>query len=187
LLREIAMAGRLIVLGGLPGTGKSTIALRVSRRLRASWLRVDAIEQAMRRSLGLGEDVGEAGYAVAYAIAEANLALGHNIIADCVNPLALTRSAWRDVATRAAAQIVEVELRCTDSTEHRRRVEQRTSDIEDLALPDWPAVAARRYEPWPEPHLVIDTAAVTADEAASLILAASDFETLEPNRPELLR
>ena len=177
------MAGRLIVIGGLPGTGKSTIAPMVARRLCASWLRVDAIEQAMRRSMGLGEDVGEAGYVVAYAIAEANLALGHGVVADCVNPLALTRSAWRDVAARAQARILEVELRCSDATEHRRRVEVRESDIEGLALPAWPAVAARRYEPWPEPHLLIDTATVTPDQAASRIVAASGFGTAEPGQP----
>ena len=167
------MPGRLIVFGGLPGTGKSTIAAMVARRLGASWLRIDAIEQAMRQSMGLGEDVGDAGYVVAYAIAEANLALGHSVIADCVNPLALTRSAWRAVAARAEAQIFEVELQCSVASEHRRRVEQRADDVEGLALPDWAAVAARRYEPWPEPHFIIDTAATTADEAASLIVAAS--------------
>ena len=167
------MAGRLIVLGGLPGTGKSTVGRLVARRLGAAWLRIDVIEQALRRSMGLGENIGAAGYAVAYAIAEANLALGQSVVADCVNPLAVTRAAWRDVAARAAAPIVEVELSCTDLEEHRRRVEQRTADIEGLALPDWPAVLARRYEPWPERHLVIDSAATSAKEAASAILAAA--------------
>ena len=167
------MAGRLIVLGGLPGTGKSTVGRLVARRLGAAWLRIDVIEQALRRSMGLGEDVGDAGYAVAYAIAEANLALGQSVVADCVNPLAVTRAAWRDVAARAAAQVLEVELRCTDPTEHRRRVEQRSADVAGLALPDWPAVLARRYEPWPERHLVIDTAVTAAEAAASSILAAA--------------
>jgi predicted kinase len=164
----------LIVLAGLPGTGKSTVARRLAERLSAQWLRVDAIEQALRDALGLGEDVGEAGYVAAYAVARSNLEVGGAVIADCVNPLALTRAAWRDVAARAASPVVEVELVCSDTAEHRRRVEARTSDIEGLALPSWPAVLARRYEPWPEPHLVIDTARRAPDQAAAAIGEAVD-------------
>lgn len=167
------MAGLLIVLSGLPGTGKSSAARRVAERLGASWLRIDAIEQALRRSLSLGEDVGEAGYAVAYALAGIGLDLGQPVVGDCVNPLAITRAAWRDVARRAAAPILEVELVCTDAAEHRRRVEQRTGDIEGLVLPSWSAVLARRYEPWEAPHLIIDTAATSPDEAASAVLRAA--------------
>lgn len=164
----------LIVLAGLPGTGKSTVARRLAERLSAQWLRVDAIEQALRDALGLGEDVGEAGYVAAYAVARSNLEVGGSVIADCVNPLALTRAAWRGVAARVASPIVEVELVCSDAAEHRRRIEARTSDIEGLALPSWPAVLARRYEPWPEPHLVIDTARMAPDQAAAAIGEAVD-------------
>ncbi|MGI8533050.1 MAG: AAA family ATPase [Geodermatophilaceae bacterium] len=39
----------LIVFGGLPGTGKTTLSAALARRLRASYLRVDAIEAACSR------------------------------------------------------------------------------------------------------------------------------------------
>jgi predicted kinase len=174
------VSGLLIVLAGLPGTGKSTIARRLAHRLDAQWLRIDAIEQALRQAKNLGEDVAEAGYVAAYAVAETNLRLGRAVIADCVNPLALTRAAWRGVGVRSAAQVVEVELSCSDPTEHRRRVETRTSDIEGLALPAWAAVLARRYEPWPEPHLTIDTARTSADEAVGSILSAVERAAAAP-------
>jgi predicted kinase len=38
----------LIVFGGLPGVGKSTIATMLSRRLGATHLRIDSIVQALR-------------------------------------------------------------------------------------------------------------------------------------------
>ena len=162
----------LVVFGGLPGTGKTTLARRVAERLGAAWLRIDVIEQALRSSLGLGDDVGAAGYEVAYAVCETNLLLGRTIVADCVNPLAITRAAWRDAAKRAASPIVEIELVCSDAAEHRRRVESRESDIAGLILPSWAAVMARHYEPWSGPRLVVDTATTPIAEAERAIVEA---------------
>ena len=166
----------LIMMGGLPGTGKSTVAQRLADALPAEWLRIDVIEQALRLACGLGDEVGEAGYAAAYAIATSRLRSGRSVIADCVNPLAATRVAWREVAARASGRSVEVELVCSDAAEHRQRVENRTSDIEGLALPAWPAVLARRYEPWTEPHLILDTCRIAPDEAVAAIIEATRDE-----------
>ena len=38
----------LIIFSGLPGSGKSTIARALARRLGAVYLRIDTIEQAIR-------------------------------------------------------------------------------------------------------------------------------------------
>jgi predicted kinase len=98
----------LIVFGGLPGTGKTTLACALAEERRAVYLRIDAIEQALRSSGALAGDVGPAGYMVAYALAEANLRLGRTVVADSVNPLPVTRDAWRGVAATAAAAIIEI-------------------------------------------------------------------------------
>ena len=110
---------------GLPGVGKTTIARRQATSLPAAYLRIDAIEHALRQA-GI-DDVGVAGYAVGYALAKANLALGHVVVADSVNPLDVTRAAWR--AAAGDSPILEVELICTDAAEHRRRVEEREADL----------------------------------------------------------
>jgi predicted kinase len=83
----------LIVFGGLPGTGKTTLARALSKERQAVYLRVDTIEQALRSSGMLAGDVGPAGYLVAYALADSNLLLGRDVVADSVNPLAITRAA----------------------------------------------------------------------------------------------
>lgn len=162
----------LVVFGGLPGTGKTTLARQVADRLGATYVRIDTIEQVLRSSLGLAEDVGPAGYEVAYGICEDNLAPGRTVVADCVNPLPITRSAWRDVARRAESPLFEIEVICSDEAEHRRRVESREIDIPGLIAPTWAAVMARDYEPWPGPRMVIDTARATTAEAVSAILDA---------------
>ena len=160
----------LVVFGGLPGTGKTTLARQVADQLGATYLRIDTIEQALRSSLALTDDVGPAGYVIAYAIGATNLTLGRPVVADCVNPLRVTRVAWRDVAARTASPILEIEVSCSDEAEHRRRVESREIDIPGLIPSTWAAVVARDYEPWSEPRMVVDTANTTITEAVFAIV-----------------
>lgn len=146
----------LISFGGLPGTGKTTVARALAQRLGAVHVRLDTIEQAMRSCHVLKADVGPAGYVVAYGVAEDNLRIGRIVVADTVNPVQATRDAWLDVARRAGVRAVEVEVICSDAVEHRRRVETRTTDIMDLQLPTWQAVVDRHYENWDREHIVVD-------------------------------
>jgi predicted kinase len=148
----------LIVFGGLPGTGKTAIARKVARELNAVFVRIDSIEQAIRASGTLDSPIDDAGYRVAYVLAEDNLRLGKIVVADCVNPLQITRDAWIGVATRAQTKAVEIEIACSDPQEHRQRVETRVADIPGLKLPTWDEVVSREYEPWQREHIVIDTA-----------------------------
>lgn len=157
----------LIVFGGLPGTGKTEIARELASRLGAVYLRIDSIEQAIRDFGGLARPLDDAGYRVAYALAADNLRIGRTVVADSVNPLSVTRDAWIDVARRACAPAVEVEVRCSDEAEHRRRVETRVTDIPGLALPDWEHVLSREYHPWTRDHIVIDTAGRSVDECVT--------------------
>src|SRR5262245_58404148 len=151
----------LIILGGLPGVGKTTIARALAKRIDAVHIRIDTIEQVLRES-GRVADVYDLGYRVAYAVAEDNLRLGRTVIADSVNPLPVTREAWRDVAVRAAVGALEVEVICSDQTEHRRRVE--TRDVEPfLPTLTWHDVVTRAYRPWDRERIVIDTASGSVD------------------------
>jgi predicted kinase len=155
----------LIVFGGLPGTGKTAIAQELARRLGAVYLRIDSIEQAIRGSMAIARPLDDLGYRVAYAVAEDNLRAGRTVIADAVNPLALTRDAWVDVARRAQACAVEDEIQCSDAEEHRRRVESRITDISGLKTPTWEEVLSREYQPWEREHIVIDTAGRSVQES----------------------
>ena len=145
----------LMIFGGLPAAGKTAIATELARGIGAVHLRIDSIEQALRDS-GV-EILGPEGYVVAYAIAEDNLRLGHTVIADSVNPVEVTRAAWRDVAHRVGTRGIEIEIVCSDQAEHRRRVESRKADIAGHRLPTWQEVCDRDYEAW-QADIVIDTA-----------------------------
>ncbi|MEQ4715219.1 hypothetical protein [Nonomuraea sp. B19D2] len=85
------------------------------------------------------------------------------MIAESVNPLAITRDAWREVGVRAGVPVAEVEVVCTDLAEHRHRVTSRPTDIPDLRLPDWQEVTDREYDPWEHERIVVDTSGQTPD------------------------
>ena len=169
----------LTVVGGLPAVGKTSVCREILR-LQAevqpqsrppTWLRIDTIEQALRDSGEMlpGMPAG-AGYYVAAAVARDVLASGGEVLVECVNPLPLTRRLWEETASDLGARSLAVELICSDEAEHRRRAQQRVSDIKGLELPGWQEITRRDYAPWPEADLRLDTARLTATEAARAII-----------------
>jgi predicted kinase len=141
----------------------------LARLIGALHLRIDSIEQAIRASGVASQPLNDVGYRVAYAVAEDNLRIGRTVIADSVNPLRLTREAWVSVANRVRVRAIEIEVKCSDVNEHRRRVERRTADIPGLELPTWEEVVGREYDPWDGEHLVIDTAGRTVGQNVDAI------------------
>lgn len=159
----------LIVFSGLPGSGKTTIARTLAPHLGATYLRIDSIEQGLRDA-GLAE-VGKAGYQIALQLAEANLALGNPVLADCVNPVAESRQAWSDLAQRLGVFLLDVEVICSDPREHRRRVETRQVDVPGLQAPSWQSVLDHDYQAWAQSPLRLDSASLSPQQAVALILA----------------
>ncbi|WP_117148608.1 AAA family ATPase, partial [Klebsiella pneumoniae] len=52
----------LFIFSGLPGTGKSTIAKMLSKKISAVYLRVDTVEQAIRSVSEQNQKIGPEGY-----------------------------------------------------------------------------------------------------------------------------
>lgn len=167
----------LIAFAGLPGSGKTTIATALARQLKAVYLRIDTIDQALRSSGMLKGDPGPAGYIVAYAIAAENLRFGRIVVGDSVNPVQISRDSWREVADDAEVKLFEIEVICSDKAEHRRRVEHRRSEtsgpafIEGLKQPTWQEVVDREYAAWDRPPIVVDTAVGKVEDIVAELIA----------------
>jgi predicted kinase len=154
----------LIVVCGLPATGKTTLSRVLARGLGAVHLRIDTIEQAIVRAGAAGHPLGPVGYTVAHALATDHLRQGLDVIAECVNPVAASRDGWLGLATDLEVPFAEVEVVCSDPAEHRRRATDRTVDIPDLPLPSWADIEGLAYDRWSRDHVVVDTAHRTVEE-----------------------
>ena len=160
---------RLYIFAGLPASGKTTLAQLLAAEFQAVHLRIDTIEQALRDLCDI--EVEAEGYRLAYRVAADNLRLGLSVVADSCNTIELSRREWEGVAQAENVEFVNVEVICSDSAEHRRRVESRATSVPNLKLSTWDQVLAREYHAWSVPRITIDTAGRTPESSYTELLA----------------
>jgi len=149
---------RLVVLSGLPGTGKSTLAELLSRTLGHPVFSVDPIESAMVSSgVARSFETGLAAYRVSLTLAEMQLARGQGAIIDAVNAVEPAKDMWRGLARRFRIPLIAIECVLSVERLHRRRIAGRLRGLE-LPEPEWGDVERRRVEftVWREGVLVVD-------------------------------
>lgn len=175
---------RLILVGGLPGTGKSTVAAALGGELDAVVLRADVVRKEL---VGLDADAPAAApfgagiyapgataatYRALLERAEAHLGLGRTVVLDASWSSAAARAAGRELAEATSSRIVE--LRCTlDAAVAAGRIRARAARGGDASDAD-ELIAARMAEvadAWPEAQAV-DTSP-PPDEVLATVLAAT--------------
>lgn len=149
---------------GVPGTGKTTLARGTADALDATLVRIDAIESAIATHLVPLAD-NPVGYLVGAEVAADQLRSGRAVVVDAVNNVDQARAGW--VRLGAAFDVTPrfVEVICSDSFEHRRRVERRSPELPGHGVPTWEEVLARPWEPWRQEHLTVDS----VTDASSLV------------------
>ena len=163
----------LYIFGGLPATGKTELSRYLASTIGATYIRIDTIEQTLRNS-GITE-LFDQGYQVAFALAKDNLLNGRSVVADSTNPVNESRLMWVNAAKQAKVNYQEIEVVCTDSKEHRYRVETRETDISGLNLPSWQSVISREYHAWPSANIVLDTAGKTPQQSKQELMLMLDI------------
>lgn len=164
---------KLIVVSGIPGTGKSSVAESVATSLRLPILSIDPIEAAMWHGGFPKDATGVAAYEVAAATAEEQLKLELSVVIDAVNPVESSRDTWRRLAARRHAKLIPIEIICSEESLHRQRVEKRKRNIPGMPEVTWERVLERRqeYEPWADKHLTLDSVA----PLSNLVQRALDY------------
>ena len=153
----------LVVVGGLPGVGKTTIAAALARRTGANFVRIDAIETGLTLAAESSLAVGASGYVVGHQVVRSMLVEGMDVIVDAVNPVAAARQGWTDLGVEFDVDVLPVEVVCSDEDLHRRRVESRSPNLPGHVMPTWEDVTRLSYEPWPDADLIVDSADVESD------------------------
>ena len=162
-LAELALAHlerarvRLLLLGGLPGTGKTTLASSLAPQhgwlhLSSDTLRKTASPDATTVRFGTGRHYSQAAraeiYASLFAQAQQALDLGQSVVVDASFWSAELRERAREVATRSGADVVEVNC-AVDARTADTRLQQRPKGPSD-ATPDIRAALSLQTDPWPE-------------------------------------
>jgi predicted kinase len=168
----------LVVMAGRPGTGKTTLAREVARRMGAGLIRTDVIATALIRS-GLTQDPASAGtvaYDIARDLAMSTLGVGTPVVIDGVNATHRRRRQWTMLSATMEVPVHFLEAHLPDAAEHRRRVESRVPDFQGLVVPTWQQVVEQPYDPWDDrgdgPRLLVDTS-----DLHSALAAAVEYAT----------
>jgi predicted kinase len=166
----------LILVGGLPGTGKSTLADELASHLHAPVFAKDRIEASLWRD---GVKAEQRSWTIAEhlltTLAREQLRRGQSAILDTVAGSLESRASWRETADELGADFLLVECVCSDPATHRSRIESRVRGIPGWYELTWADVERSRsqYEPWREDHLVVDARAPLADNVTLAVRYAS--------------
>jgi uncharacterized protein len=176
---------RLILVGGLPGTGKSTLSKGIGSALGAPVLRSDVLrkeragipgDQPMAAPFRHGlyaDEVTAATYGELLDRARGALGVGESVVLDASWTDAAWRRGARELAEETSSDVVE--LRCEVPPDvaaarmERRR--ERGGDPSDGDAAVASAMAARA-DPWPE-AATVDTSAAPADALSAALSVLS--------------
>lgn len=169
------MKQQVIVMSGLPGSGKSTVAERLATKLNLPLLSVDPIESAIiRAGIKKSSETGLAAYMVARELAAEQIKLGNSVIIDAVNAEEEAKDTWRNLARDFKLSLTVIET-ALDETEHRKRIKSRIRDLHGIPEVTWDKVNDRRkaYTQWKESVLRLDS---SAELSANISLATKYIE-----------
>lgn len=161
----------LVVMAGLPGSGKSTVAEVIGPRLGATVISVDPIESAILEA-GIDSDqpTGLAAYLVAEKLSGLVLASGGSVVVDAVNAVEPARLQWLGLAARHRAELFVLEVVCTDPELHRSRLEKRVRNLPHLVETSWHAVeeSLEDYQEWVGPAAAMRRITLDSTQALGL-------------------
>jgi predicted kinase len=170
------MKQQLIVMAGLPGSGKSAIAEAIAAQLNLPLLSVDPIESAIIKA-GIAKSfrTGLAAYLVAKELAAKQFKVGNSVIIDAVNAEEEAKNTWRGLAKDLELSLTVIET-TLDEAEHKKRIESRMRNLHGLPEVTWDKVIERRklYTRWKEPILRLDSSAKLSE---SINLAIQHIES----------
>jgi predicted kinase len=167
---------RLVLVGGLPGTGKTTVSRPLAERLGAHRVSSDEVRDelfprgaATETDRYRPESVDRV-YTEMLRRAELSLGLGEHVVLDASWLHERHRSAARGLAERAGAALVELRCACpAEVARHRIERRARTGTDASEATVEVAQALAGSADPWPAVHRIDTDAPVTEAVTTALV------------------
>lgn len=163
--------GSLLMMVGLPGTGKSSVVENLQKRVSCVVVSTDNIRLLMRNKPTYTAAEMMLVYEVCYSIIEARLKQGQRVVFDASNYLAARREHLKKLAQRAGAPVAVCYVQAAQDV-IRERLQQRNTGNRregDLSDADWSVYKwmVEAQEPVVGDHLILDTSSTLASELAA--------------------
>ena len=143
---------RLVVVCGLPGAGKSTVASAVADRLDAALVRTDVVRKELFPDPSYTAEESRRTYEAVYDRAGDRLAGGDSVVLDGTFRRAARRQEARDLAERRGADLRLVRVSCDERTA-KARIRSRADDPSDADV-DVYDLLREEFEPVEDPVVV---------------------------------
>ena len=147
----------LIIIGGIPGTGKSTLAKALSRELKVPVFSKDELEASIvRAGLSEAKDMRGVGYEIMATLARNQIETGNSAIFDFIASSNRVINLWPDLLFES---YIYIECICSDEKIHKDRIEERIRPIEGWYELCWDDVVniKRVYRVLRTDRLVLDS------------------------------
>ncbi len=166
----------LVLVSGLPGTGKSFLAHQIAERLPAAIVESDRVRKILFPHPSYSGEESAWVHRVAHAAIERLLKAGYRVIYDATNLVEWHRERIYWIAHRTGARLVIVQTVAPEEV-IRARLENRRQHRapDDLSDADWSVFLQlrRRVDAITRPHIVVDTRGDLEKDLRKIVRAAS--------------
>jgi predicted kinase len=174
------MSGRLVIVGGAPATGKTTLALALGTSLGLPVLTKDDIKEALAEPFATGDrdwsrKLGLAAYSVLFAVAERILTTGNGLVLETNFRSGVSDAPLRGLARNA--RTVVIVCRIPDPL-RRKRFEERAArgrhrvHVDSAVLDEWNEDDSEFLIDIGAPRLIVDTADGYAPDLQQIVAFA---------------
>lgn len=126
----------LVILSGLPGTGKTYFSKELSKRLSFVTLESDALRRILNPIPNHGKSESTRLFAAIHLLCERLIREGHSVIVDATNLSEKHRQHFYDIADRSGIKLVIVQVKAPSSLV-KDRLDKRVKECGSNSDADW--------------------------------------------------